>query len=69
MDGVRRWIGSTSHATGNRRTSDKRGAPGQSETSGDGSSIEKDDIDPKSMEAIVARLLSPVVTEEAEYQQ
>lgn len=69
MDGVRRWIGSTSHSPGTRRASDKRGIPGQSETDGDGSSLEKEDIDPHSMEAIVERLLSPIVTEEAEYQQ
>jgi len=70
MDGVRRWIGSGQHASGTRKINDVRDAGRHNELDGDASGLEKEDIDPQSMEAIVAKLLAPVVKdkEEAEYQ-
>jgi hypothetical protein len=70
MDGVRRWIGSGQHAPGTRNINDARDAGRYDELDGDGSGKEKDDLDPQSMETIVARSLAPVVKEKerAEYQ-
>lgn len=70
MDGVRRWIGSGQHAAGIRKINDAREARRHNELDGDESGKEKEDLDPQSMEAIVGRLLAPIVKEkeQAEYQ-
>lgn len=68
MDGVRRWIGSGQRTTGTRKISDKRGDMNHNELDGESPHREKQDLDPRSMEATVASLLSPTVKEEAEYQ-
>lgn len=64
MDGVRRWIGAN-HQIAMRQVSDKT----KKEIHQD-PKIDAEDLDPTSMEAIISRLLSPVVSdvEEAEYE-
>ena len=70
MDGVRRWISSGQNTPRTRNINDARDPRRHNELDGDGSGLENEDLDPQSMEAIVSRLLAPVVKEkeQAEYQ-
>lgn len=63
MDGVRRWIGANHISS--RKVSDQATNEDHPDTNN-----ENEDLDPTSIEAVVSRLMRPIVSagEEAEYE-
>jgi len=65
MDGVRRWIGANQESAARKVSASVTG-----DTNTDLRKLEREDLDPTSMESVVSRLMAPLVSdvEKAEYE-